>query len=209
MGDLKLKVCGMRDHENIMRLAALRPDFMGFILYKNSPRYVGADFMLPSDFPASIKRVGVFVNESTDEILKVAARLKLDSIQLHGLETVKQCYELRSHNYKIIKALSLDNSFDFTSAKFYLAAVDFLLFDTKGVNPGGNGQAFDWAILKNYDLDIPYFLSGGLTVDNISSAIEINDPRLYALDINSGVEDSPALKNLNKIQAVKDIITKA
>jgi phosphoribosylanthranilate isomerase len=209
MDDLKLKVCGMRDHENIMRVAALRPEFMGFIFYQHSPRYVGGEFELPSDFPGDIKRVGVFVNERTEVILETAGRFKLDFIQLHGSEPVKQCHELRQHNYKIIKVFSIDNSFDFASTKFYLAAVDFFLFDTKGKYHGGNSQVFDWSILNKYDLAIPYFLSGGLSTENISSAIKINDPRLYALDINSGVEDSPAIKNPNKIQAVKDIITKA
>jgi phosphoribosylanthranilate isomerase len=209
MSDIKLKVCGMRDHENIMNLASLRPDFMGFIFYPKSPRFVGFDFQLPLDFPTEVKRAGVFVNDNPSRVLEVADRYKLDFLQLHGGETVQQCHELRSHNYKIIKVFSVDNSFDFASAKFYLGAVDFFLFDTKGQHYGGNAKTFDWSILKKYDLDVPYFLSGGLTPENIPSALELNDPKLYALDINSGVEDSPALKNLDKIQAVKNIITKA
>ena len=196
----------MRDHENIMKVAASSPDFMGFIFYSKSPRYVGESFSLPSDFPSSIAKVGVFVNESKEKILAIANRLKLDLLQLHGSETVQQCGELRSHNYQIIKAFSVDNSFDFGSAKFYLGAVDFFLFDTKGQYHGGNAKAFNWSLLKSYDLELPYFLSGGLTPENVKMAIELHDPRLFALDINSGVEISPAVKDIDKIRTVKNII---
>lgn len=196
----------MREHENIMRVAALNPDMMGFIFYSKSPRYVGEDFELPTGFPTAIKKVGVFVNETTETILAKAASLKLDLIQLHGSETPQQCREIRSHNYQIIKAFSVDKSFDSRSAKFYLGAVDYLLFDTKGKYYGGNATAFDWSILAHYDLDIPFFLSGGLSPENVGTAISLEHPMLRVLDVNSGVEDAPALKNIDKITAIKNII---
>jgi phosphoribosylanthranilate isomerase len=206
MLDIKLKICGMRDHENIMKVASFRPDFMGFIFYAKSPRYVGEDFVLPSEFPSTIGKVGVFVNETTDNILRIAESLKLQFIQLHGSETPQQCNEIKSHNYQIIKAFSVDNSFDFGSTKFYLAAVDFFLFDTKGKYYGGNAQTFDWSVLDNYREDVPFFLSGGLSLENVQEAMAVNHPKLYALDVNSGIETRPGVKDIDKTKAVKDII---
>ncbi len=203
---VKFKICGMKDHDNIMKVASFRPDFMGFIFYPKSPRYVGEGFVLPAEFPSTIGKVGVFVNETTDNILRVAAALKLQFIQLHGSESPQQCSEIRSHKYLIIKAFSVDNSFDFGSAKFYLGAVDFFLFDTKGQHYGGNARTFDWSVLDNYHDDVPFFLSGGLSPENVEKAIAISHPKLYALDVNSGIETEPGMKDIGKIKAVKDVI---
>jgi phosphoribosylanthranilate isomerase len=179
---------------------------MGFIFYPKSPRFVGTDFKIPPEFPTNIIRVGVFVNESTDEMLSKADEHKLDFLQLHGEETVKQCEELNKHNLKIIKVLSVDERTDFELTKLYSAAVDFLLFDTKGKYYGGNAQTFRWQSLTQYDQQLPFFLSGGLSPENLEGAMALSSMNLHALDVNSGVEISPALKDINKIKAIKDII---
>src|SRR5687768_2660363 len=126
---INLKVCGMRETENVKQVAALQPDFMGFIFYGKSPRYVGDEFTIPDGMASTIKRVGVFVNESTEVMLAKAASLKLEYLQLHGQEPVEQCVELKKHNIKIIKVFSIDDQFDFKLTKPYQDVVDYFLFD--------------------------------------------------------------------------------
>jgi phosphoribosylanthranilate isomerase len=199
MEGLKIKVCGMREPENILAVAALNPDFMGFIFYPSSPRYVGKDFTLPENFPLSISRVGVFVNASSDEMRQQTRRLSLDYLQLHGDESPEQVADLKKTGIKIIKVFSVDERFDFTKLNLYEQHVDFFLFDTKGKYYGGNAMAFDWEILRKYHLDKPFFLSGGISPENAGMAKTLNAPNIYALDINSGVEVSPGLKDPSKI----------
>ncbi len=196
----------MRELENIEQVASLQPDYMGFIFYSKSPRYVGEKFKLPPNFPTNIIRVGVFVNESTDAMLKKVDQFKLDFLQLHGAETLQQCEELKNHNIKIIKTLSIGSETDLTSAKFYSAAVNYFLFDTKGKYYGGNAKAFDWKVLERYDQQVPFFLSGGLSADNVEAALMLKDMNLFALDVNSGVEVSPAMKDLSKIKRIQNIL---
>ena len=196
----------MRDAENIMEVASLSPDYMGFIFYPKSPRYVGEAFRIPSDFPTNIIRTGVFVNEPNDSILELARIHQLDFIQLHGAETVKQCEELKRHNLHIIKVFSIDEETTFEITKDYSAAVDFVLFDTKGKYHGGNAQTFRWQRLEDYDQRIPFFLSGGLSPENISGITDLNGMNLYALDVNSGAERSPGVKDIEKIKAIQDIL---
>jgi phosphoribosylanthranilate isomerase len=202
-GEIKLKVCGMRDEQNIMQVAALSPDYMGFIFYEKSPRFVGNDFNVPEAFPTNIIRVGVFVNESTDAMLRCVDRHKLGFLQLHGEETVKQCLELKRHKIKIVRVLSIDDTTDMEITKFYSEVVDFFLFDTKGKYYGGNAKTFRWQRLEEYDQQIPFFLSGGLTPENIEGIRNLADMNLHALDVNSGVEDAPALKNIEKIRSIQ------
>jgi phosphoribosylanthranilate isomerase len=203
---IKLKICGMRDAENIMEVAALSPDYMGFIFYPKSPRYVGEDFRIPSDFPTNIIRVGVFVNESSDRIIAYARQHRLNFIQLHGSESVKRCEELKQHNLQVIKVFSIDEETTFEITKDYSAAADFVLFDTKGKYYGGNAQTFRWQRLGDYNQKIPFFLSGGLSPENIPGIAGLKDMNLYALDVNSGAERSPGVKDIKKIKAIQDII---
>jgi phosphoribosylanthranilate isomerase len=206
MEKVKLKICGMRDAENIQRVASLQPDMMGFIFYVKSPRYVGEQFKLPEDFPPSIKRVGVFVNESSERVRQLVNALALDYVQLHGNEYVEQCEALRDGRIKVIKVFSVDDQFDFERTRPYEGVADFFLFDTKGKYYGGNAQPFDWSVLKKYNQRIPFFLSGGLNPGNVADAIAATQGmNLFALDINSGVEESPGVKDLNKIKSLKEI----
>ncbi len=203
---LKLKICGMQDSHNISEVAALLLDYMGFIFYENSKRFVGNNFSIPSDFPKQIKRVGVFVNEKTDTILQSVNKHQLDYVQLHGGESVAQCQELNEKGIGVIKVFSIDKSFDFTDTELFQPFVDFFLFDTKSENYGGTGKSFDWTLLKNYNQHVPFFLSGGLSAENIQYINELKNMNLYALDVNSGVEISPALKDIDKVKSIKAIL---
>src|SRR5258706_997293 len=152
---LKLKVCGMRDPKNILDVASLNPDYMGFIFYDGSKRYVGSNFSIPEYFPKNIKRVGVFVNESIESILSKVLEHKLDYVQLHGDESVELCNLLKNKT-GVIKVFRVDESFDFNSTSQFSACSDFFLFDTKGENYGGTGRIFNWNLLTNYDQQIPF-----------------------------------------------------
>jgi phosphoribosylanthranilate isomerase len=210
---MKIKVCGMRDTENISGLIALKPDFVGFIFYKNSKRFV-ADFP-QIKFPDSIKKVGVFVKEDIQEVLRKVKAYNLDCIQLHGNETPEYCQKLSQsdsipnpQHLIIIKAFSVDNSFDFKKTEAFKKCCDYFLFDTKGKDYGGTGEKFNWEILQNYKGTTPYFLSGGITkndVDQIASFQKRKESkRCVGIDINSGFETAPALKNINYIKEFKN-----
>ena len=197
---IRLKVCGMRDAENIRKVSALLPDYMGFIFYRNSKRFVGDTFKIAEDFPATIKRVGVFVNEVPQEIIRLADKHTLDYVQLHGTESVKQCDELRNHGLGIIKVFTVANDFDFVEVNSYRNSVDYFLFDTKGKDFGGNGVVFDWTVLEKYDQEIPFFLSGGISPDNVAGVRSLKGMNLHALDVNSGVESEVGVKDVMKIR---------
>ena len=198
---MKLKICGMKDLDNMNAVAELRPDYMGFIFYRDSPRYVGGNFSLPAPFPG-VANVGVFVDESTDEVLYRLKFIKSRTAQLHGSETPSQCNELRRWGVTVIKVFSVDKDFDFRRTKEYQRMANFFLFDTKGKMPGGNAETFDWNKLKEYDQSVPFFLSGGLNPENVKDLSVLNGMNVHALDLNSGVEDSPGIKSIEKIKSV-------
>lgn len=197
---IKLKVCGMRDPANILAVAGLRPDYMGFIFYRGSKRFVGVNFRFPSGMSPTIKKVGVFVNQVTQEIVARAGRYKLDFVQLHGGESKEQCRELRHAGLRLIKAFSIHSDFDFEQMKPYKNVVDYFLFDTAGKNFGGSGIAFDWRVLKNYDQQVPFFLSGGISPNQVKKLDILEGMNLHALDVNSGVEREPGIKDVELIK---------
>jgi phosphoribosylanthranilate isomerase len=199
-----LKVCGNRD--NIAEVASLNPDYMGFIFYEPSPRYVGVGFKMPSDLPKSIKKVGVFVNEEVEAIKRIVTDLKLDFVQLHGDESVEDCKILKQIGVGVIKVFSVDTTFDFDTTAPYEGVVDYFLFDTKGKFYGGNAIPFDWNLLVNFHQRVPFFLGGGLTQENISGIRNLSTMNLHAIDVNSGVEDSAGNKNTGRIEAVIKIL---
>ena len=200
---IKLKVCGMRSSGNILEVGSLSPDYMGFIFFQGSKRYVGDNFVIPPGFPPEIKRVGVFVNESTLETIRLADKHHLHFIQLHGDEPATQCEELKGKGFKVIKAFSVDHTFDFSTIQNFKKVVDFFLFDTKGINYGGNGLAFDWDILKMYDQEIPFFLSGGISEENIGNLSYLKGMNIHAIDINSRVEKAVGIKDAGLIEKIK------
>jgi phosphoribosylanthranilate isomerase len=202
---LHIKVCGMKHARNILDVSVLDIDYMGFIFYSKSPRFVGDNFVLPLLAPR-LKRVGVFVNESTSNMLAKAAEFGLDYIQLHGSESAQQCIELRADGIKVIKVFSVDDNFDFDQTLPYRDVSDFFLFDTKGKHLGGNGRTFNWSILDKYDQEVPFFLSGGLNQENLGELELFSKWNLHAADVNSGVEDSPGLKNISAVCKVIEIL---
>ena len=195
---MKLKICGMKYPENIIEVGSLLPDYMGFIFWKKSARYFNG--VIPN-LPKSIKKVGVFVNATQDEILEKIAKYDLQAVQLHGQESVEFCQELKEKlkqvQIEIIKVFSVDNSFDFEILQPFEAVCDYFLFDTKGKLPGGNGTTFDWKVLENYPSSKPFFLSGGIGLEEIDLIKEIltTNLSLYAIDINSKFESEPGLKD--------------
>lgn len=210
---MKIKVCGMRESENIVRLAELKPDYIGLIFYPRSSRYVeNPDIQQLDTLPDSIKLVGVFVDADIQEILKKVKDLALDAIQLHGSESAGYCSELRnslkvmlnSRHVEIFKAFGLSADFTFEILNEYMPVCDFFLFDTKTSEHGGSGIVFDWKLLKKYKGPKPYFLSGGLSPENISEISKFADKFLYGVDLNSKFEIKPGLKNIDKLnQAFK------
>jgi phosphoribosylanthranilate isomerase len=200
--EIKMTVCGMREGNNILEVSLLQPHYMGFIFYSRSPRYVGDDFRIPEDFPAATKKVGVFVDETTDEILKKVDACRLDFVQLHGNEMAEQCADIKRRGIGVIKVLSVDDETDFRQTEIYRDVVDYFLFDTKGKYYGGNAATFDWNILSRYDQKVPFFLSGGITPAHIGEIKKLKDYNLLAIDVNSGVEIRTAFKDPGKIKAI-------
>lgn len=198
----KLKICGMKYPANIEEVLLLKPDYLGFIFYEQSKRYI-AD-LSPEFLSAlsSVKKVGVFVNDSTERIRAAKNNYNLQAIQLHGNENPAFVKTLKDLNVPIIKAFGISQDFDWQQLDAYEALVDFFLFDTKSQGYGGTGQLFDWSLIEQYKLEKPFFLSGGLGPENIASALSLNDPRLYALDVNSKFEESPGLKDLTLLRSI-------
>lgn len=196
---MKLKICGMKYPDNLAEVARLLPDYLGFIFYEKSPRYM-ADTLSPEavrSLPAGIQRVGVFVDATTEFVQLAAERYGLDALQLHGHESPEQCQMLRKSGCPVIKVFSVGGeSFDFEVLRPYQTAVDFFLFDTKGKQPGGNGQVFNWELLRDYPLDTPFFLSGGIGPEHAELFHRLDLPQLHALDVNSRFETEPGRKDV-------------
>jgi phosphoribosylanthranilate isomerase len=204
---MKIKICGMKFPKNIHEIGALQPDYMGFIFYPKSKRFVGADFSSKSleKLPINIKKVAVFVNEDVNQIIAIQKQFSFDFVQLHGDESVVECAILKEKNIKIIKAFPVDTYFNFSDVVAYESVCDYFLFDTKTPKYGGSGQPFDWELLEKYTLLKPFFLSGGLSSNNIGKIKYSNHPMLVGLDFNSQLEDS----NHKKIkEEVSELIEK-
>lgn len=200
MQNLTIKVCGMREKENILELSSVHPDFVGLIFYDKSKRYAGLTDPKNIVIPNGIKKVGVFINSTNEEILKIIEQYALDLIQLHGDETPDQCKSLQKAGIKIIKAFSVDENFDFKKLDSYESFVDYFLFDTKGKEYGGNGITFNWEVLSHYKLNIPFFLSGGIDLQHVEKIKNLKHTQFFALDLNSRFELEPGLKDVNKIK---------
>jgi len=207
---MKLKVCGMKYQDNIVEVAKLQPDYLGFIFYKKSPRFFGGPM---PQLPDSIKKVGVFVNASIKDIIEKIKKYNLDVIQLHGEESPEFCLECHaeivsaSHSEEIIKVFSIKDNFNFDSLKPYESVCDYYLFDTKGKLPGGNGYTFNWEVLKDYPSSKPFFLSGGISLEetgNVLSFLRTQESKYcHAIDINSKFEIEPGLKNIKLLKEFK------
>ncbi|RYU82463.1 phosphoribosylanthranilate isomerase [Hymenobacter persicinus] len=208
---LHLKVCGMKYADNIAAVAALEPDFMGFIFFPGSQRYVGdsLDRRLLESLPATLRKVGVFVDESPAVIHRQAVRYGLELAQLHGHETPAQCAAVQALGVGVIKAFGVDASFSLEQLRPYAPHCAYFLFDTKGPQPGGNGTAFNWELLRDYNLPVPYLLAGGLGLENAADLLRLDLPGLYGLDLNSRFETSPAVKDPERLRQLFRLLGRA
>jgi phosphoribosylanthranilate isomerase len=227
---MKLKVCGMKYVENIQQVGALQPDYLGFIFYEKSKR--NFEGIIP-ELPSSIKKTGVFVNEILAIVISMVEEYRLDAVQLHGDESVEYILELKAQlaerkelfieenkqitkkknqhfiaddAIEIIKVFGIKDTFDFDILKPYVAVVDYFLFDTKGKERGGNGTKFDWTVLKKYPFEKPFFLSGGIGLEDVVEVQKTihSDLPIYALDVNSKFESAPGVKKIEELKEFKN-----
>ncbi len=204
----KIKVCGMRNLDNIRELVKLKPDYIGFIFYDKSPRYIGKkiDAEILDAIPPSIKKVGVFVNASEREMKNIIVQNGLNMVQLHGNESPETCQIMRLCGIEVIKAFSVDESFGFHSIKSYQEGCGYFLFDTKTPKYGGSGKQFDWSLLDQHTFTKPVFLSGGIGVEDAEKIVQLNNKDIKVIDINSRFETEPGLKDIEAIQKFMGII---
>jgi phosphoribosylanthranilate isomerase len=227
---MKLKVCGMKYVENIQQVGALQPDYLGFIFYEKSKR--NFEGIIP-ELPSAIKKTGVFVNEMLAIVISMVEEYRLAAIQLHGDESVEYIIELKAqfaerkalfteenkqikkkknqhfiadNAIEIIKVFGIKDTFDFDILKPYVAVVDYFLFDTKGKERGGNGTKFDWTVLEKYPFEKPFFLSGGIGLEDVVEVQKIihSDLPVHALDVNSKFESAPGVKKIEELKEFKN-----
>lgn len=206
----KLKVCGMKYPENIEQLSVLKPGFIGFIFYEKSKRFVGEDFDIKKmNINPDIQKTGVFVNASKNYILEKVKKYGLNLVQLHGNETPEFCQSLQKNGFAISKAFPVGEGFDFKNLDAYKTVCDYFLFDTKTPLYGGSGYKFDWNILRQYDNEKPFFLSGGIDGDDVEAIYKLADMNIFAIDINSKFETEPGKKDIGKIGLFMEMINLA
>lgn len=200
--NLKIKICGMREPENILDAAELKPDLMGFIFYPHSPRYAGqiSDPEVFAKLTGNIRKTGVFVNEDSERIAEIVRKFSLDIVQLHGNETKDECSKLRKKGIPVIKAFNIKDSNSLRLCYEYKTCTDYFLFDTSTKKFGGSGNKFDWKILDEYDPGHPFFLSGGINPKDINNIIKINNPSFYGIDLNSRFEIKPGQKDIKTLK---------
>lgn len=205
---MKVKVCGMRELDNVKDLTGLRVDFIGYIFYEKSSRFIEKyevanelkkNLMDITNLQA-IPKVGVFVNAEIDYVLQKVKEYDLSYVQLHGQENLFYCQALKAEGIKIIKAFSVGYQFNFGQTRAYEHLCDYFLFDTKGEKPGGNGVVFDWTLLENYTGSTPFLLSGGIGPESVSALGNFNHPQWVGVDLNSRFESTPGKKEVWLLQ---------
>ena len=186
----------MREPENIRAIEQTGADWMGFIFFPGSSRYVSHR---PAYLPEQCRRIGVFVNESTENILLKVQEFGLHYIQLHGKETPEQCRKLKASGLGIIKVFSIAQESDLQPIGRYEGICDYFLFDTACSGFGGSGRTFRWDILQAYQGETPFLLSGGLHPGSLSALLKFKHTQWAGIDLNSGFETAPALKDASSI----------
>lgn len=194
-----IKVCGMREPENIRAVEALGIDLMGFIFWPPSSRYVGE---VPSYLPRNCQRAGVFVDAALPEILAAEKGFHLDVVQLHGHETPESIAALKERlpAVRIIKSLAVTGPEDLAKTAAYEDVCDAFLFDTKGKLPGGNGRQFDWNVLRHYKGRLPFLLSGGIGPGDGLRIRAFDVPGCLGIDLNSRFETAPGRKDVEALR---------
>lgn len=197
-----IKVCGLRDSNNIKDISALSPDYMGFIFYPSSPRFAKSlDNIALQQISKNTKKVGVFVNENLENILTYIYKYKLDAVQLHGSENITLCEKIKKEtSVEVIKAIAVMDKSNFWITQKYNHVVDKFLFDTKTDIYGGSGQKFDWSILDEYQGEKEFLLSGGISTNDIKNIRKISHPKMVGVDINSRFEQAPGIKDTSLVQ---------
>lgn len=209
MKRLIIKVCGMREAENIRQVEQIAPDWMGFICWNGSARFVED---VPEYMPRSCCRVGVFVNPSPEEVRDNVFRLGLDAVQLHGQESPDFCMKIRKacgegeHPLQLIKAFGIEPTKPFPDTAAYEKACDYFLFDTHCATAGGSGKCFDWKRLQQYRGNRPFLLSGGIGEEHADVLRRLEHPMWAGIDLNSRFEKSPALKDVGKLKGFINLI---
>ncbi|WP_185850569.1 phosphoribosylanthranilate isomerase [Blattabacterium cuenoti] len=202
---LKIKICGIK--YNLQKIYNLFPDFIGFIFYPHSPRFVGDNFFHKKS-NQKIFKVGVFVNELEDNVIKINKNNKLDFIQLHGKENVSYCERLFKKGLKIIKAFRINNLFFFKKIEEYIPFCNYFLFDSDSIHYGGSGKKFNWLKLNEYDFKTPFFLSGGIGTEDLNLIKKFSHPKMFGIDINSKFEIYPGNKNIELLNTFMKKIRK-
>lgn len=208
---MNIKVCGITQLKQLQQLDGLNIDFAGLIFHKESPRYVvdkiSKEELQSTDF--DIKKVGVFVNEEYDDIMKIVEDYGLDVVQLHGDETPELCDHL-SEDVEVIKAFSIatgQKTIDDLVAD-YDDVCDYYLFDTASANGtvGGTGIKFDWKLISKAKIEKPFFLSGGISLDDVAKLKAFRHPDYYGFDVNSQLEKSPGVKDMALLLKLKQAL---
>ena len=197
-----IKVCGMRDANNIQAIDHLHPDWMGFIFYPQSSRYVSE---VPNILPQHAKRVGVFVHPQFRDVIEHVKQYNLDAVQFHGTASPQMCETFRERGLIVLRAQPVTETFVAETAE-YVGKIDYFVFDNPTLKFGGSGQRYDWSLLNRYTGPTPFLLSGGLSPQLIDELKQFHHPFLAGYDINSGFEISPALKDEAAVmQFIKEI----
>jgi phosphoribosylanthranilate isomerase len=198
---MQLKVCGIINTETIRALIPMKISRMGFIFYHRSPRYVYGKLIEQglNEIPKHIKKTGVFVNAEITEIEQIIEAFHLDSIQLHGDESPEFCDYFKNKT-EVIKTISVKDESSFETANLYKDICDLFLFDTHSDKFGGTGKVFDWQWIHAYTLNKPFYLSGGISLENFKEIKKIKHKQLTGIDINSRFETAPGIKDIEKIR---------
>ena len=196
-----VKVCGMRDAENIRQLEALGIDWMGMIFWPKSKRHVSTP---PAYLPQHVRKVGVFVDASLDAIRQHVEDYQLDIVQLHGQESPETLKALKP--LTLIKAFNIATPEDLQKTVAYEGMADYFLFDTKGKSVGGNGEKFDWSVLDSYQGETPFLLSGGIGSEDAQDIKSFHHPKCIGIDLNSRFETEPGLKDITKLKQFLEAI---
>ena len=192
---MKIKVCGMKNPDNIREIAELPIQYMGFIFYEQSPRYAGTSFPVDLEWPELLHRVGVFVNASEEDILFRVKQFGLTAVQLHGSESPELASSLKQRRLEVLKVFSIAENADLQKTALYEDCCDYFLFDTQTPLRGGSGKSFDWNILSEYRGNCPFFLSGGIGPEDTERLLQFKHPRWAGIDLNSRFESSPGNKD--------------